>query len=197
MSPSTIVWLEVSMAAGLLGSAGLARLGRYHLHGWLQGTIVGLNAGVIAVAMVPSLIRYLRSGTRFALVHAVIGSVAELRGLYIVISAGLRWLPKRLRISNYKRWMRLTLGAWLVAAGLGAWTYQTLNGGSAPGSPPASLSGARITVKNFGFDPAEITVPAGTEGECSSTGSIGLESLATSASSTGRRAGTTWRVVSS
>jgi len=36
----------------------------------------------------------------------------------------------RLRIANYKRWMRLALGAWLVALGSGAWTYRTLNGGS-------------------------------------------------------------------
>ena len=158
------------MAAGLLAGAALARLGRFRIHGWLQGTIVSLNAVVIAVAMGPSLVRYLRSGTRFLLVHAIAGSVAELLGLYIVVSAGLDWFPTRLRIANYKRWMRVTLGAWIVAFGLGAWTYRTLNGGSAPTALPALPSSARIIVKNFGFDPAEITVPAGTEVEWTDQG---------------------------
>jgi len=155
------------MAGGLLLGAALARLGRFRIHGWLQGTIVGLNAAVIAAAMGPSLVRYLRSGTRIVLVHAIAGSVAELLGVYIVVTAGLHWLPTRVRIVNYKRWMRITLGAWIVAFGLGVWTYRTLNGsgngGSAPAAPPALQSSARITVKNFEFDPAEITVPAGTE----------------------------------
>ena len=150
------------MAAGLLAGAALARLGRVRIHGCVQGTIVGLNAAVIAAAMEPSLVRFLRSGIWFVLVHAVAGSVAELLGLYIVASAGLGWLPARLRIANYKRWMRVALGAWIVAFGLGAWTYRSLNGGSAPNTPPALPSSARVIVKNFGFDPAEIKVPTGT-----------------------------------
>jgi plastocyanin len=173
MSPATTLWLEVAMAAGLLTGAALARLGRFRVHGWVQGTIVSVNAVVIAVAMVPSLHRYLRSwnaGVRVVTVHAIAGSVAEVLGLYVVISAGLDWLPTRLRIVNYKRWMRVTLGAWTVALGLGAWTYRSLNGGSAPTALPASPSSARIIVKNFGFDPAEITVPAGTEVEWTDQG---------------------------
>jgi hypothetical protein len=67
------------------------------------------------------------------LLHAIAGIVAELLGLYVVVCAGLGWLPARFRFTNYKPWMRLTLAAWLVAFGLGAWTYQTLNGGSADG----------------------------------------------------------------
>ena len=152
MFPETVLWLELAMAAGLLAGAALARLGRFRVHGWLQSSIVSLNAVVIAVAMVPSLVRYLRSGTRIVLVHAIAGSVAELLGLYIVVSAGLHWLPTRLRIANYKRWMRVTLGAWMVAFGLGAWTHQILNGGTAPTAPPALPSSARVVVRNFGFD---------------------------------------------
>ena len=158
------------MAAGLLSGAALARLGRFRLHGWLQGTIVSLNAAVIAIAMVPSLVRYLRSGTRFVLVHAIAGSVAELLGLYVVISAGLDWLPSPLRIVNYKRWMRMTLSAWMVALGLGALMYRDLNGGMSPTAPPALPGSARVIVRNFGFDPAEINVPAGTEVEWTDQG---------------------------
>jgi plastocyanin len=174
IDPSVVLWLEGGMAGGLLLGVALARLGRFRIHGWLQGTIVGLNAVVIAIAMGPSLVHHLRSGTRVVLVHAIAGSVAELLGLYIVVSVGLDWLPTRLRIANYKRWMRVTLGAWLVTVALGAWTYGTLNGsgngGSAPAASHALPSNAGITVKNFGFDPAEITVPVGAEVEWTDQG---------------------------
>ncbi|MBZ5675369.1 MAG: hypothetical protein LAP61_14100 [Acidobacteriia bacterium] len=134
--------------------------------------MVGLNAAVIGAAMVPSFHRNFKSGTgsRVVRAHVIAGSVVELLGLYIVVSVGLDALPKRLRVGNYKRWMRVTLGAWLVAVGLGVWTYRTLNGGSAPASPPALPSSARIVVKNFGFDPAEITVPVGTDVEWADQG---------------------------
>jgi plastocyanin len=170
IDPRVVLWLEGGLAGGLLLGAAFARLGRFRIHGWVQGTIVGLNAVVIAVAMIPSLVRYLRSGTRIVLVHAIAGSAAELLGLYVVVSVGLNWLPLRLRIANYKGWMRITLGAWLAAFTLGAWTYRTFNGGSAPVAPPALPSNAHITVKNFGFDPAELTVPVGTEVEWTDQG---------------------------
>jgi hypothetical protein len=98
-----VLWLEGGMAGGLLLGAALARLGRFRVHGWLQGAIVTLSAAVIAAAMVPSLVRYLRSGTRIVLVHAIAGSTAEFLGLYIVVSVGFGWLPERLRMANYKR----------------------------------------------------------------------------------------------
>jgi plastocyanin len=164
-----VLWLEATMALGLVVGAVLARRRRFRLHGWLQGAIVTLNALLIAFVMIPSFYRYFGSrtaDTRVVLVHAIAGSIAELLGLYVVLCAGLGWLPARFRFTNYKPWMRVTLAAWLVAFGLGAWTYQKLNGGSAaPGPPASSGSNARITVKNFGFDPAELTVPAGTEVE--------------------------------
>jgi plastocyanin len=167
--PNLVLWLEAAMATGLLVGALLARMRRFRVHGWVQGMIVTGNVLLIATVMVPSLYRFLGSSSptpRIVLVHAIAGSVAELLGLYVVLCAGLGWIPLRFRFTNFKPWMRLTLAAWLVAFGLGAWTYQTLNGGSsAPPSPPASASNAQITVKNFAFDPADLTVSAGTEVE--------------------------------
>jgi hypothetical protein len=171
MSPATILWLEVAMGVGVLTGAALARLRRFRVHCWLQGAIVGFNGVVIAFAMIPSLIRYLRSGTWIILVHAIAGSVAELLGLYVVVSAGTDWLPMRLRIANYKHWMRVGLGAWLIAVALGAWTYQTLNvSGSGLVTARALPSSSLIIVKNFGFDPAEITVATGAEVEWTDQG---------------------------
>jgi plastocyanin len=164
--PNIVLWLEAAMAASLIIGAVLARLRRFRVHGWLQGTIVTGNVLLIARVMIPSLYRFLGSSAstpRIVLVHAIAGSIAELLGLYVVLAAGLGWLPARFRFSNYRPWMRLTLAAWLVAFGLGAWTYETLNGGTAASGTPASPSSAQIAVKNFAFDPPELTVPAGTE----------------------------------
>jgi plastocyanin len=163
-----VLWLEAAMAAALIIGAVLARLRLFRVHGWLQGTIVSGNILLIARVMIPSLHRYLGSSTptpRIVLVHAIAGSVTELLALYVVLSAGLGWLPARFRFTNYKPWMRLTLAIWLVTFGLGAWTYETLNGGSAAPSTPASSSNAQINVKNFSFEPPELTVPAGTDVE--------------------------------
>jgi plastocyanin len=55
--------------------------------------------------------------------------------------------------------MRLALGTLIVVAlAFGAAVAQSPSGGT-PASPN------RITVKNFGFDPKELTVPVGTEVE--------------------------------
>lgn len=166
-----VLWLESLMAASLVAGAMLARMRRFQAHGWLQGLIVVANAVVIGAAMIPSLSRYWPhiSDTPILLVHAIAGSVAEILGIYVILSAGLRWLPERCRFTSYKPWMRLTLAAWLVAFGLGAWTYQSLNGGpaAAPAPPPKPAAPAvtRVTVKNFGFDPPELNITAGTEVE--------------------------------
>ena len=160
------------MAIGLVGGAVLARLRHFRTHGWLQGGIAIANAVLIAIAMIPSVHGHLSSSstdTRVVLIHAIAGTVAELLGLYLVVSAGLGWLPQRLRFTNYKIWMRTTLAAWLLAFGLGAWVYNILNGGSAP-IAPAPPSIARITVKNFGFDPPELAIAAGTEVEWTDQG---------------------------
>ena len=158
------------MALGLTLGAVLARTRRFRIHGWLQGSIAVLNAVIVATVMIPALHRHLAPGggtSRLVTVHAVAGSVAELLALYIVLSTGLGWIPARIRILNYKPWMRSALAAWMVAAGLGFWTYRALNGGegSGAGVSPAAAPGTRIMVKNFGFEPAELTIAPGTEVE--------------------------------
>jgi uncharacterized membrane protein YozB (DUF420 family) len=53
----------------------------------------------------------------------LLGTIAQLLGLYIVIRAGTNWLPKRLRFKNYKLWMRTTLVLWWSVIILGIATY--------------------------------------------------------------------------
>jgi uncharacterized membrane protein YozB (DUF420 family) len=55
--------------------------------------------------------------------HALLGAAAETLGLYIVLVAGTTIVPRRLRFTNWKRWMRIELGLWWVVVLTGIWTY--------------------------------------------------------------------------
>lgn len=171
MSPDTVLYVESGLAFGLLCGAALAKIRKFTLHGWLQGLIVVGNLGLIGAVMRPSLMQYLESSSRgterfMVYAHAAAGSIAELLGLYVVLSAGSGGRLKWLRLNNYKLWMRTALVVWLCAFGLGVGTYYKLNASPAPAPPPAPQAAApRITIKNFEFDPKELTVPVGTEVE--------------------------------
>lgn len=124
--------LEVGMGAGLLAGAWLARAGRFRQHAWCQSCIVLLNLGVIILTMVPSFrstvfpripARLGRSFYLLATSHAALGAVTEIAGLYILLSAGTTILPRKLRIANYKIWMRSVLVLWWLVLLLGFATY--------------------------------------------------------------------------
>jgi hypothetical protein len=55
--------------------------------------------------------------------HAALGTLAEVGGLHILVAVGTRLLPPRLRISNYKLWMRTVLVLWWAVLLLGGATY--------------------------------------------------------------------------
>src|SRR5580700_2494809 len=52
-----------------------------------------------------------------------LGTITEIAGLYILLAAGTRLLPEKIRIANYKLWMRSTLILWWVVLLLGFATY--------------------------------------------------------------------------
>lgn len=58
-----------------------------------------------------------------ATVHALSGTVAEIAGLFVLLSAGTKLLPPRFRIDDYKLWMRGTLALWWFSLLLGSATY--------------------------------------------------------------------------
>lgn len=124
--------IETGMGMGILVGAWLARRGRFRLHAACQSAIVLLNVGVIALAMFPSFHERVapklprKLGLPFyalATVHAALGGVAELAGLYILLAAGTNWLPERIRITRYKVWMRSVLVLWWLVLLLGVATY--------------------------------------------------------------------------
>ena len=132
LSANVTLLLELAMGVGLLIGALLARRRRYRLHAWCQSSIVLLNLAVIVIAMVPSFraqvapklpLRLGKSYYALATTHAVLGTITELAGLYVLLAAGTGVLPERLRMTNTKRWMRTVLVLWWVVLLLGMATY--------------------------------------------------------------------------
>jgi len=132
LSADVILLLEIAMGAGLLFGAWLARAKRYRQHAWCQSVIVILNLTAIALTMTPSFrmqvlpripAKLSKSYFALATAHAALGGITEIAGLYILIAAGTRLLPERLRITKYKFWMRTVLALWWLVLFLGFATY--------------------------------------------------------------------------
>lgn len=132
LAADAVLLLEIGMGAGLLLGAWFARTKRFRHHAWCQSAIVILNLAVITLTMVPSFrMRVLpripaklsRPYVALATAHATLGSITELAALYIVLAAGTRLLPERLRITQYKPWMRTVLALWWLVLFLGFATY--------------------------------------------------------------------------
>jgi hypothetical protein len=58
-----------------------------------------------------------------AMTHAAFRTVTKLAGLHILLSAGTSALPRKLRITKYKSWMRILLVFCRVVLLLGMATY--------------------------------------------------------------------------
>ena len=124
--------VEIGMGLALTAGMVLARRGYYRAHAWCQCAVVLMNLVVIALTMAPSFRRsftppiptgLLNSYYVLAAVHAGLGTIAELLGLYIFVVAGTNILPKRLRFTRYKPWMRTALALWWLVLLLGVATY--------------------------------------------------------------------------
>jgi hypothetical protein len=126
------LFLELAMGVGLLTGALLARLKRFRQHALCQSVIVLVNLLMIILTMLPSFRAHVapriplklgRAYYALATAHAALGTLAEVGGLYILVAVGTRLLPPRLRISNYKLWMRTVLALWWAVLLLGGATY--------------------------------------------------------------------------
>lgn len=129
---NVVLVLEIAMGIGLLVGARLARRRRFRQHAWCQSVIVLLNLAVVAVMMIPSFRIHVfprlpaklgKAYYALATAHGAFGTVTEFAGLYILLSAGTAVLPEKLRITNYKLWMRSVLVLWWIVLVLGMATY--------------------------------------------------------------------------
>jgi uncharacterized membrane protein YozB (DUF420 family) len=132
LAADLVLAMEIAIGVALLAGAGLARKGRFRQHAWCQSTVVLLNLAAVVVMMIPSFRVHVlpripaklgRVYYGLATTHAAIGTVTELAGLYILLSAGTSVLPEKFRITKYKAWMRTVLVLWWVALMLGLLTY--------------------------------------------------------------------------
>lgn len=127
-----VLLLEILMGVGLLIGAQLARDKKFRAHGWCQSVIVFANFIVIVVVMVPSFHVHvspkipLRLGKAYyalATAHAALGTITEIAALYILLAAGTDILPSKLRITDFKIWMRSVLTLWWLELLLGFALY--------------------------------------------------------------------------
>ena len=163
--------VQVTMALALTLGMFLARQKRYFAHGCVQSTVVILNLIPIAMIMLPSFRQQVAPQIpaglsdkyySIALAHTVVGSIAEVLGLYVILT-GMKLLPESIRFRNYKVWMRSTLVIWWAAVALGVSTYAMWY--AAPAAPPQAAQAPQkvtVVVKNFAFEPKEVTVAPGT-----------------------------------
>jgi predicted Co/Zn/Cd cation transporter (cation efflux family) len=127
-----VLLLELGMGVSLLVGAILARARKFRAHAWCQSMVVLLNAGVIALAMMPSVhprvipgipLKLGRSFYALATAHAAFGGVVECAAVYILLAAGTTLIPDKFRLVRYKLWMRSVLISWWIVLLLGFATY--------------------------------------------------------------------------
>ena len=124
--------VQLMMGAALAAGVLLAKQQRYRAHGICQTTVLLLNLVMIGLVMWPAFRRQVsprlpralhKSYYAVPLVHAALGTVTELLGLYILLVAGTEVLPTWLRFKNWRRWMRAEFALWLVVVINGVGTY--------------------------------------------------------------------------
>ena len=124
--------IQIAMGVALISGAFLARAKRFAAHGICQTVVLVLNLVLICFLMWPSFHSHvlprlpMRLGKRFyavATIHGFLGVLAEILGLYIVLVAGTKVLPKSWRFKRWKLWMRIELALWWVELLIGVATY--------------------------------------------------------------------------
>jgi plastocyanin/uncharacterized membrane protein YozB (DUF420 family) len=170
--------LQLLMGLALLLGMWLARRKQFRAHAICQSSVMLFNLLLIASIMLPSfrlqtLPRLATSVHKadvfFAALHASLGTLAELLGLYVILVAGTKLLPASLRFKNYKPWMRTTLALWwlVILLGVGTYYFWYLRPTATTATALAQPSGAnanRVTIRlsNFKFEPKEVTIAPGT-----------------------------------
>jgi uncharacterized membrane protein YozB (DUF420 family) len=95
---------------------------RYQAHRWVQTTAVVLNAVVVVVWMIRSLVVNVLPGIpaklgekayALATLHGVVGVLGLVLGVFVVLR-GNELVSRRLRFTDYKRFMRVSYGLYLL-----------------------------------------------------------------------------------
>jgi plastocyanin/uncharacterized membrane protein YozB (DUF420 family) len=171
------ITIQLLMGIALLIGVMLARWRRYRAHGICQASVILLNLVMIALIMFPPFRlevvpelpgRVGKSYYFVATLHAALGGITELLGLYVVLRASTNLLPKVLRFNNYKLWMRSVLVLWWAVIILGVSTYYIWYIASVPETTarevqtiPIRPKEAAVTIVNYEFQPKDLTLEVG------------------------------------
>ena len=129
-SDATLVLILVTEVLFTIGWR-LAVRKRYEAHRWVQTSAVILNTLVVLITMISSFVTYILPGIPGKLnegsygvttVHALVGLVGLVLGVFIVLR-GNNLVPKALRFSNYKLFMRTSYVLYSLATLLGVVVY--------------------------------------------------------------------------
>jgi uncharacterized membrane protein YozB (DUF420 family) len=124
--------IQLAMGLALIAGMLLARAKRYKAHGICQASVLILNLVMIAAVMWPAFstlvmpripARLSRQSVAIPAIHGILGTAAEVLGLYIVLAAGTNVLPKACRFNRWKLWMRIEMALWGFVLATGVGTY--------------------------------------------------------------------------
>jgi uncharacterized membrane protein YozB (DUF420 family) len=109
----------------------LARSKHFKAHQWVQTLAVILNAIVVILVMIKPFIVYfipqipaklLQKLYAITTFHALIGTIALVFGIFVVLR-GNNLVPKGLRFKNYKLYMWISYGFYLLTTITGVFVY--------------------------------------------------------------------------
>ena len=101
----------------------LARRKQFKAHRWVQTTAVIINTLVVIISMVTSYIIHILPGIPDKLaegdyavitLHAIAGTIGLVFGVFVALR-GNELVPKSLRFSNYKRFMRWSYALYMLS----------------------------------------------------------------------------------
>jgi len=127
---ATLVLILVTAVLFTLGWQ-LAVRKRYEAHRWVQTATVFLNAIVVLSVMINSFLVFILPGIPAKLlegsygvttVHALVGMVGLVLGVFVVL-VGNKLVPKSLRFTDYKLYMRTCYALYMVSTLIGVVVY--------------------------------------------------------------------------
>jgi uncharacterized membrane protein YozB (DUF420 family) len=131
-SSDVVLLVELAIAFMLIVGMFVVRRGHIRAHMYIQSSMVLVNIPIVLTWMVPEYTQYVLPGIPHDIgqqfywvptLMLVAGIAAEALGVFILLVAGTKWIPERLRFRRYKLWMRSELLLWWLVVLLGISTY--------------------------------------------------------------------------
>ena len=103
----------------------------YDIHRWVQTSAATINAVAVLAIMVGSFVGFVLPNiprkiaepvTSITTIHAVIGTIAFLLGVFVVLRAN-KLVPKAWRFENYKLFMRTSYALYMLTTLIGIGVY--------------------------------------------------------------------------